>query len=345
MAFLIPPSTLENQASSALHSPPLQNAMTPGDVGIFKSTLLPSFGLYTSLSLGTYLAAEATNRVELKDWLWPSSQVLNAWWTAVGSPMYTHNLSFDTVWNAIPWTEKVILGCVTIWGTRLFARIASRSLSRSGDDSRYETAKTEPGFWKSAFVKIFLPEALVLGIISLPFTIPFTIGDTTLPVSEDGLSIIRALGVGLFGVGFGMEVMADTQLELHRRERTDLCRHGVWSLVRHPNYLGDTLVHFSFTLLNMAGFWNPIVLLGPITNYLFLRLVGGDKQTEASQLERYKSQDSSKYDQLRQWQKENNSFWPAIRQLANPWALAVVGCGFISVVIEEGLRVTLDPQW
>ena len=211
--------------------------MTPGDVGIFKSTLLPSFGLYTSLSLGTYLAAEATNRVELKDWLWPSSQVLNAWWTAVGSPMYTHDLSFDTVWNAIPWTEKVILGCVTIWGARLFARIASRSLSRNGDDSRYETAKTEPGFWKSAFVKIFLPEALVLGIISLPFTIPFTIGDTTLPVSEDGLNIIRALGVGLFGVGFGMEVMADTQLELHRRERTDLCRHGVWSLVRHPKYV------------------------------------------------------------------------------------------------------------
>jgi steroid 5-alpha reductase family enzyme len=31
-----------------------------------------------------------------------------------------------------------------------------------------------------------------------------------------------------------MEVMADTQLALHRQERTDLCRHGVWSLVRHP---------------------------------------------------------------------------------------------------------------
>jgi steroid 5-alpha reductase family enzyme len=34
-----------------------------------------------------------------------------------------------------------------------------------------------------------------------------------------------------------MEVLADTQLELHRRERTDLCRHGVWGLVRHPKYV------------------------------------------------------------------------------------------------------------
>jgi steroid 5-alpha reductase family enzyme len=336
--------------------------MTPGDVGILKSTLLPSFGIYSSLSLATYLAAEATNRVELKDWLWPSAQVLNAWWSAIGQHMYKENLPLSTVWEALPWTERVLLSCVTIWGTRLFARIASRSLTRGKDDSRYEAVKKEPGFWKSAFVKIFLPEALVLSFISLPFTIPFNGGDTTLALGENALNLVRGLGVGLFGAGFAMEVLADTQLELHRRERADLCRHGVWGLVRHPkyvlsrqicdsgvghllmnrSYLGDTLVHFSFTLLNMAGFWNPIVLLGPIANYLFLRVVGGDKQTEASQEERYKYQDSHKYEQLKQWQKENNSFWPGLRDLVNPWALAVAGCGFIAVVVEEALRGTFD---
>jgi steroid 5-alpha reductase family enzyme len=108
------------------------------------------------------------------------------------------------------------------------------------------------------------------------------------------------------------------------------------------SYLGDALVHSSFALLNMAGFWNPITLLGPITNYLFLRVVGGDKQTETSQEERYKQQDVQKYEQLKQWQKENNSFWPRFRDLANPWALAVAGCGFIGVVIEEALRGTFE---
>ncbi|CAG8061477.1 unnamed protein product [Penicillium salamii] len=342
MAFLIPPSTLESQPFSPLHSPPLQNRMTSGDVGILKSTLLPSFGIYASLSLGTYLAAEATDRVELKDWLWPSAQVLNAWWIAVGRPMHMHDLPFSTVWGAQSWTEKVLLSCVTIWGTRLFFRIAARSLTRGKDDSRYDAVKKEPGFWKRAFGTIFLPEALVLTIISLPFTAPLTIGNTTLALGEDALNAIRALGVGLFGIGFGLEVLADTQLELHRRERTHLCRHGVWSLVRHPNYLGDTLVHFSFTVLNMAGMWNPTVLLGPIMNYIFLRLVGGDKQTEASQLERYKSGDPLKYNQLVQWRKENNSFWPALRELASPWAFTVLGCGFISVVVEEGLRGSFE---
>ncbi|OQE36766.1 hypothetical protein PENCOP_c011G08626 [Penicillium coprophilum] len=342
MAFLIPPSTLESQASSPLHSPPLRNNLTPGDVGILKSTLLPSFSLYSSLSLAAYIAAKTTNRVELKDWVWPSSQVLNAWWTAIGQPMCKYNISVGAAFQALPWTERVILSCVTIWGTRLFTGVVCRSLSRGKDDARYDAVKKEPGFWRSALLKTFLPEALVLSVISLPFTVPFTMGETALPVGEDVRDIIRALGVGLFSVGFAMETIADTQLALHRQKRTDLCQHGVWSLVRHPNYLGDALVHFSFALLNMAGPFNPVVILGPVANYLFLRFVSGDKETEASQEERYASHDPHNYGQLKQWQREKNSFWPALRDLVNPWTLAVATCGLIGVVIEEGFRGAYD---
>lgn len=92
----------------------------------------------------------------------------------------------------------------------------------------------------------------------------------------------------------------------------------------------------------MANNFNPVVVLGPLANYLFLRVMGGDKQTEASQEERYKSEDPHKYAQLQQWQKEKNSFWPELRDLLNPWALAVAGCGFIGVVIEEGFRGAYD---
>ncbi|CDM33091.1 hypothetical protein DTO013E5_5718 [Penicillium roqueforti] len=342
MAFFIPPSVLENQAPSALQSPSFRNNITPGDVGILKSTLLPSFSLYYSLSLATYLAAEVTDRVELKDWLWPSAQVLNAWWTAIGHPILKHKISFREACEALPWSERVLLSCVTIWGVRLFARIACRSLSRGTDDARYDAAKKERNFWRRGFMRVFFPEAVILSVISLPFTVPFTMGGATLPIGNDGVNVVRALGVGLFAAGFALEAMADTQLALHRRERTDLCRHGVWSLVRHPNYLGDTLVHFSFALLNMAGPFNPVVILGPVTNYLFLRYVGGDKEIEASQEERYRSQDSDKYRQLQQWQEEKNSFWPNLRDLANPWTLAVVGSGFIGVVAEEWLRGVYD---
>lgn len=207
---------------------------TTGNIGILKSTILPSFTLYSSLSVATFIVAKKTDRVELKDWLWPSSHVLNAWWSAVGRDMYKNKVTFSTAWGKLSWTEKLLIGSVTVWGMRLFARIARRSLTRGKDDSRYEACKKDPGFWRMALFKIFLPEATVLSVISLPFTLPFNWSGSAVSLGVEYLNTIRAFGVGLFSAGFALEVMSDTQLELHREERTDLCRHGVWSLVRHP---------------------------------------------------------------------------------------------------------------
>ncbi|RAQ49375.1 DUF1295 domain protein [Aspergillus flavus] len=313
--------------------------LTAGDVGIFKSTILPSFTLHTGLSIASFIAAKTTDKGEIKDWCWPSSQVINAWWSAVGRQMFYENVSFSTAWKAIPWTEKVLLSCVTIWGTRLFYRISKRTITRGKDDPRYDEMKSkEPGFWKSAFLKQFLPEAVFLTLITLPFTLPFRLTGSSLNLDTDTAATIRGLGVALFSAGFAMEAMADCQLELHRQERTDLCRHGVWSIVRHPNYLGDALVHISFVILNAANTFNPLVLLGPVANYIYLRLVGGDKQNEASQEARYKEQDPHKYQQLQTWRREKNSFWPSLSELANPWTWAVVGSGLAGVVLEEAIR-------
>ncbi|GLA28793.1 DUF1295 domain protein [Aspergillus phoenicis ATCC 13157] len=310
------------------------------DIGIFKSTILPSFTLHTTLDIAAFIASKATDRAEIKDWCWPSSQVINAWWSAIGHQVYYHNISPQTAWSTLSWTEKVLLTCVTVWGTRLFTRIASRTITRGKDDPRYDQLKKEDpnGFWTSALLKQYLPEAAFLTLIALPFTVPFRLTSSTLSLDGDVQSAVRAIGVALFGAGFALEVMADAQLELHRQERTDLCKHGVWSIVRHPNYLGDTLVHISFAVLNVANNFNPIVLLGPLTNYFFLRFVGGDRQTEASQETRYRTEDLHKYEQLQSWRREKNSFWPGFTEVVNPWTWVVLGAGVLGVVVEEGIR-------
>lgn len=216
-------------------NPPRMPSINPGDVGILKSTILPSFALHTGLSLTSYILSRATETGEVKDWFWPSSQVINAWWSAIGRPMYHDNLSFSTAWGDLSWTEKLLLSCVTIWGTRLFYRISSRTISRGKDDPRYTEMKAkDPNFWDTAFYKAYLPEAAFLTLISLPFTLPFRMNQSTFPFVPEVSATLRTLGVGLFGIGFTLEVLADTQLQLHRKERTDLCRHGVWSIVRHP---------------------------------------------------------------------------------------------------------------
>jgi hypothetical protein len=59
------------------------------DVGILKDTLVPSLTLHSGLALIAYGAARYTNRVEAKDWLWPSGQVANAG-TSVLSSLVLH---------------------------------------------------------------------------------------------------------------------------------------------------------------------------------------------------------------------------------------------------------------
>lgn len=208
--------------------------LTPGDVGILRSTILPSFRLHSGLSIAAYVASRATGRVEVKDWLWPSAQVINAWWSAVGRVMYYSDITFNVAWNSLSWTEKMLLSGVTAWGLRLFYRIASRSIARGKDDPRYEEVKEQPGFWNKTFFTQFLPEAAFQTIITLPFTVPFRLPPATVSLEPESAGLLRALAVGLFSAGFTMEVLADVQLESHRQERADLCREGVWSIVRHP---------------------------------------------------------------------------------------------------------------
>lgn len=225
-------SMVEDGLDSPFQSSPFP--VTPGDVGILRSTILPSFALHSGLSIAAYVVSRATGRVEVKDLFWPSGQVINAWWSAVGRTMYYGNISFNVAWNALSWTQKVLLGGVTAWGLRLFYHIASRSIARGREDPRYEELKKQPGFWNRTFFTQFLPEAAFLTVITLSFTLPFRMPHTTVSLTPEQECLRRTLAVGLFSAGFALEVLADVQLESHREERTDLCREGVWSIVRHP---------------------------------------------------------------------------------------------------------------
>lgn len=79
---------------------------------------------------------------------------------------------------------------------------------------------------------------------------------------------------------------------------------------------------------------HPLTLLGPIANFAFLRYIGGDSETEASQEVRYRKEDQTKYAQLQKYKQEKNSFWPNVKELTNPWTLVVLGAGVGGAVVE-----------
>lgn len=145
----------------------------PLDVGILRHTIFPSLKPHSGLAVLAYATGRATDRLETKDWLWPSGQVINAWWSAVGRHL-VRGASLSSIWQSMNRTETLFLTGVTLWGGRLFYRVAERSVRRGRDDPRYQAGKN-PAFRNKAIFTVYLPEAVFQTIISLPFTIPFRI--------------------------------------------------------------------------------------------------------------------------------------------------------------------------
>jgi hypothetical protein len=84
----------------------------------------------------------------------------------------------------------------------------------------------------------------------------------------------------------------------------------------------------------------PVALLGPLANYLFLRCVGGDKQTEESQAKRYSAEDVTKKVDFDRYRHERNAFWPDASQVHNRWAWAIVGCGVAGALADRAIRAS-----
>ncbi|SPQ23984.1 79a1efd6-c151-4b89-8fed-74148aeac7a7 [Thermothielavioides terrestris] len=110
-------------------------------------------------------------------------------------------------------------------------------------------------------------------------------------------------------------------------------------IVRHPNYLGDVLVHLSFPLFLYAnGMLPPIALLGPLTNYVPLRCVGGGKESEESQARRCSAADVARKIEFGSCRRDRNTFWLDASRVYDKWAWIVVGCGVASAAVEKLIR-------
>ncbi|KAF5252266.1 hypothetical protein FANTH_2822 [Fusarium anthophilum] len=315
-------------------------------LGLLHSAVLPSFSLHAGLSAVAYGVSRYADRVEGKDVLWASGMTVNAWWSAIGAKYVYDNVAPLDAWNGLGYSQKLLLAGVTAWGVRLTSRVVSRSLKRGRDDPRYDVKRKDPGFWNKALFTTFLPETVAQTIISLPFTIPFrAVAESAVasPFTSNGL-VFRSLAIFLFTTGFALETLADAQLQSFKKDETTqgINREGVWSIVRHPNYLGDVLIHASFPILLLgAGILHPITALGPIANYVFLRYIGGDRENEESQAERYSKHDVVKAQEFEEYRQQKNSFWPKLEELRNSWTLGVLGVGIAGAVLERGLRNTV----
>ena len=165
---------------------------------------------------------------------------------------------------------ELILILVVLWALRLSIYITWRNWGEP-EDRRYQAirANNEPNFaFKSVYI-VFLLQALIAWIISLPLL--------TAIASPASIGLLDYLGVGIWALGMLFEAGGDFQLARFKANPSNQGRvmdRGFWRYTRHPNYFGNACIWWGFGLIAVsAGSW--WTLISPILMTILLLKVSG----------------------------------------------------------------------
>ena len=107
----------------------------------------------------------------------------------------------------------LVAALITLWGARLSLHIFRRNRGK-GEDSRYQVMRASqgPAFWWRSLFTVFWLQGAILWFVALPLLLAVRAARPAALTAVDGLGIV------LFAVGFGFEVVGDYQLERFRAE-------------------------------------------------------------------------------------------------------------------------------
>jgi steroid 5-alpha reductase family enzyme len=191
---------------------------------------------------------------------------------AWGPGILVIGLTYYFTSDGFPLRAHLTLILLAIWAVRLSMHLGIRN-RLEGEDYRYAKWRQdqEDGWWWISYVKVFLLQAVIAWIVSLP--VYFAIVSLVPP----SLNLLDYLGVVVFAVGLVFEALGDEQLRRFRGRRENkgkVLHTGLWQYSRHPNYFGEALVWWGFGLIGTATGGFP-GLVGPaILTYLLLYVSG-----------------------------------------------------------------------
>ena len=178
--------------------------------------------------------------------------------------------------------ELIISLLVIIWSLRL-SIFLYRRIHRTGKDGRFDKFKTSPiRFlvpWTIQGLWVFLTMIVVIVINSQADSAP-------------ALGIWDVLGLLTWILGFGIEAIADKQKTVFNTEPANQGKwidSGLWSISRHPNYLGEILLWTGIAFFGISCFTGleRVAWISPIFIYLLLTKVSGIPILDKRALEKW----------------------------------------------------------
>ncbi len=167
------------------------------------------------------------------------------------------------------WNKVIISAMLLLWGSRLSLHILLRKWGQP-EDFRYAQWRKDWGklFLLRSFFQVFLLQGILMWAMLLPVYFAMTGSKISLPWFISG-------GV-LFLSGFLLESIGDAQMTRFRKDpanRGHIIQTGLWSVSRHPNYLGEILMWWGIGLIALPFSWASLV--SPIIITFLLNFVSG----------------------------------------------------------------------
>ena len=172
--------------------------------------------------------------------------------------------------------RSLILGALVIfWAARLGSFLLVRNL-RTGGDDRFETIRVAP----LRFLSVWTIQGLWVSLTAAAAWIAISSAESA------PLGWSAWVGVAVWLIGFAIEVTADLQKSRFKKNPANSGKFistGLWSVVRHPNYLGEILLWIGALIVAapvLQG-WQWVALLSPLFVIVLLTRVSGIPLLEA----------------------------------------------------------------
>jgi len=190
----------------------------------------------------------------------------------IGSVLYNNSSFYDPYWSVVPpflvvtmmfaldqvhvWSILVLLA-ILVWACRLTVNWYKNFIGFEKEDFRYiDFRKKFPKtYWLISLLAVHLFPTLIVFLGLVPIYL-FLQEDVVRP-------IFVVLGCLTIVSGSIISYYADEQMRDHQKKKySHAMKEGLWSISRHPNYLGELMMWFGVMVISFSVSYDFIQTLG-----------------------------------------------------------------------------------